>query len=313
MTIEEDKASKAIERLTRSSLIGNNAVQAVFLVLHAFLLEEGFVCVVEQGAATAGFAPSLRGMHLCNTAGMHLTVNAELPASEFAPASWTADPSSISTRYKHKQAAGKQFNLVVLGMDDSLVVTLSARNGDSFNMDFPAADHVSGTTATNLPALYVRFIELVYALVPALRPVPRPAAPQEHWQQPAPAPVPQPWQGRPQPAMAPPSIFNAGHRDLDPFYGGPGGPQGGSLVGPDHPLFGQPPGHGYGYPQPRFDPFGPVPGPNDLDFGDDEDPLRIGRGGGGWGRGRGAGRGGPGPGRTFPGEPNPDHFKPPGW
>ena len=67
-----------------------------------------------------------------------------------------------------------------------------------------------------------------------------------------------------------------------------------------------------GLPQPRFDPFGPVLGPNQdiggAGVGNVGIPGRGGRGGRGPGPGRGPGRGG-----NFPGEPNFDHFKPPGW
>jgi len=144
-----------------------------------------------------------------------------------------------------------------------------------------------------------------------------------------------------------------GNADLDPFPKGVFiGPQSssmsnplgplpgtGSYVGPDHPMFQQ--GNRYDddndddnnrnhnpsifdnippqyLPQPRFDPFGPVLGPN-CDFsvgnvGIDGRGRRDGRGSRG---GRSGGRGGssslyPNKG-AFPGEPNPDHLKPPGW
>lgn len=150
----------------------------------------------------------------------------------------------------------------------------------------------------------------------------------------------------------PPSV---GANDLDPFsnirqpfYPTPtiGQPAGGNLVGPDHPIF-QPPSNGYeeeyyGYdpnysgggfgsagflpgfqpPQPRFDPYGPIPTPNnDVNVGDVGIDARgrltgPGRGliiPGRAGRGGRGGRGGGGANSLFPGEPNPDHFKPPGW
>ena len=99
-------------------------------------------------------------------------------------------------------------------------------------------------------------------------------------------------------------------------------PSNGNLMGPDHPIF-QPnypdyngdypdyntggsgadypwgpegpniPGWMPGLPRPRFDPFGPVPGPNG--------PFMGGRGG----RGRG--------GRGMGGGPNPDHLRPPNF
>ncbi len=92
---------------------------------------------------------------------------------------------------------------------------------------------------------------------------------------------------------------------------------GGNLVGPDHPMFNHPsfsgseenprnpdfffPGYEdntSGLPVPRFDPYGPVPGPMG----------RFGPGQGGGGR-----RGGRGGKRGVGGDPNPDHFQPPGF
>jgi hypothetical protein len=144
----------------------------------------------------------------------------------------------------------------------------------------------------------------------------------------------------PSPGITP---YNIGRNDLDPFGGVgipriAGQPQGlssgqsGNLVGPDHPMFApsnpygpdsafydeyHPPGYtppagfpaGFTYPQPRFDPYGPPVGPNnDVDVGNIGGPLdpRF--------PGRGMPRGQPRGGRgNFPGEPNNDHFKPPGW
>lgn len=152
---------------------------------------------------------------------------------------------------------------------------------------------------------------------------------------------------------------SVGSFDLNPFpsaisigasRGGGGGGLGGlhggggSLVGPEHPMFRgtYPPagadGGGIGIgglptgprpwmdvdpdpyrdarfqvlPKPRYDPTGPVLGPHTDICGEDEDfsgedPM--------FRRGRGRGRGGRGTGSSslFPGEPGPDHFKPPGW
>ena len=127
---------------------------------------------------------------------------------------------------------------------------------------------------------------------------------------------------------------------------------GGNLVGPNHPLFdidrpyfsGDPHGGGMfdprtgggigggglAIPSPRYDPIGPVVGPVgpdfDINYNDDSIENQFGIGTGvarmdrrnGSGRGRGigpGGRGGIGSGRgnLFPGEPNYDHMKPPGW
>lgn len=120
--------------------------------------------------------------------------------------------------------------------------------------------------------------------------------------------------------------FSVGTSDLFPqLQPRPIGAGGSSLVGPDHPMFNQPrpfyptgddpnslqPGFypqppflpGYSVPQPRFDPIYPEENfPGGVGFE------------GGRGRGINPGRGGRGAGRgRFPGEPNPDHLRPPGF
>lgn len=113
-----------------------------------------------------------------------------------------------------------------------------------------------------------------------------------------------------------PRFPGVGMGDLHPTFPG-AAPQGmpdygqGSLVGPNHPLFmpamgGYPsdhrgaPGWPAGAPRPRFDSFMPVPGPNGPDFG-----LQNPTGFGPNGEMRGMRR-------RVPGEPNPDHLRPPG-
>ena len=97
-----------------------------------------------------------------------------------------------------------------------------------------------------------------------------------------------------------------GREDLTPG----GGLGGGMFVGPDHALFNGrdsgflgplprnplAPGFGPGLPQPRYDPIGPI-----VDGNDFFDPETLPRPGNHGQRGR------------MLGEPNPDHFKPPGW
>ena len=179
---------------------------------------------------------------------------------------------------------------------------------------------------------------------------------------PAPAPAPAP-AGGPLSGYSVPRFGGAsgvGSGDLDPFpggvhIGGPGrggggfgtggavGPNGGNLVGPNHPLFdpnggfgpggyggefggeygGYGPGGAGGYgglPQQRFDPFGPVPGPNTDIGGAGAGNVGVdsrGRPIPGMFPGRLPGRGGAGrgsvAGRGVPGEPQPDHLRPPGW
>mmetsp|Transcript_10131 Transcript_10131/g.16776 ORF Transcript_10131/g.16776 Transcript_10131/m.16776 type:complete len:450 (+) Transcript_10131:91-1440(+) len=129
----------------------------------------------------------------------------------------------------------------------------------------------------------------------------------------------------PLPSVVPPSFASMGPQgQLPALYGdeggdsgtlGSGGGIGGMLVGPDHEIFqggvrggvgmfpgGGAPGFGTGMPQPRYD---PIINP-DIYTDPHIAPGMQGRGGPGRGRGRG-GRGAP----RVPGEPAPDHLKPP--
>ena len=96
----------------------------------------------------------------------------------------------------------------------------------------------------------------------------------------------------------------------------PSGGDGGMLVGPDHAIFqggyhgsvgmfpgSGAPGFGTGMPQPRFDPIINPDIYTDPHLGVGGQGFRSGRG-----RGRGRGRGGA---PRMPGEPAPDHLKPP--
>ncbi len=212
------------------------------------------------------------------------------------------------------------------------MITLSLRGGDHFSMEIADSEHVQATkdghliASFNLDVLWAQVQQLVQQILPALTPAPSATA--------------QPSLGSVVGILAPApssvgSIVSVGCADLDPFGsqgplplplplpGSTGGqfarPHGGNLIGPDHPMFhgnfggdgGDLSPHpapflpGFDVPQPRFDPFGPPTGPNsDVDVGNV----------GPWpSRGGGRGRGPPFRNQPFPGEPNPDHFKPPGW
>ena len=150
-------------------------------------------------------------------------------------------------------------------------------------------------------------------------------------------------------ATSSPSLFNIGSSDLDPFYPAAFGPGGGSgqllppahsggmLMGPGHPMFAGgsceegwrggkedrvgiagdyfDPANPSLFPRlgvrpPRYDPIMPVGGPMGPNFGGASSPGR------GLVPGIGLFNGGPGRGRgtrpvALPGEPNPDHLRPP--
>lgn len=53
-----------LERIEASNIRPHSAFESIVLALHAFLLDEGFVFVVELPNNTPGFAPSLKGKEL---------------------------------------------------------------------------------------------------------------------------------------------------------------------------------------------------------------------------------------------------------
>lgn len=76
----------------------------------------------------------------------------ELPRGQFIPTDWNKDPQSLSTKYKHKLSPGKQYNMIVLAIDNNIIVTISQRNGDSFTLDFPSVEYVE-VTPSGVPAI----------------------------------------------------------------------------------------------------------------------------------------------------------------
>ena len=228
------------------------------------------------------------------------------------------------------------------------------QEGTGSSITSSAGSGASEKMATSSPEMEVpcKGGETVYRSATAVRAAAAAAELEQRGSQSAPPVASQPpvRAARPHPAAADP--FNVGGADLNPFStggihigpgsgglaGGPLGPMpgSGSLVGPDHPMFdpslyegdGGSAGMGSGggvfgppeyLPQPRFDPYGPVTGPNrGVDVGNvgvdsRGRPVPMGPIGGPAGRGRGRGGRGQHPPHAFPGEPNPDHFKPPGW
>lgn len=313
----------------------SNATEALPLLLHAIMLDAGFVCVTEVPNSVPGFAPALR----------------ELPKSKFLPEGWNMNENATSIKYKHKAKSGKIFTLTCVVMHpETIVCTLSERGGGSFTAEFVVSRYVnvnagyplSVTLESNPTDIYInenecmdRFMSIVGQACPGLVTPPQ-------------ATVSGPGAGSattfiPPPVSSPTSPFmppteprqpqgdgwippRIGGGDLNPIpglepYPMPGRPgvgnfggDTGSEIGPNHPFF-FPEGGGLGgilpsgggagglLPQPRFDPFGPVVGPHGPNFGDPGFPGRGGRGG--------PARGGRGGRPRVPGEPDPDHLRPP--
>ena len=308
-------------------------IQAIALLLHSIMLESGFVCLEEVPNSVPGFAPAMR----------------DLPKSSFIPVAWTTNNSAITLIYKHSDKRGKHFSLMVVGMDTTALVTLSQKNGDSFNVEYDTETTINQTALEDISTLRDSpitvfkdinnsrnmFSSVIDSLMGretrsnsgSMTERQNRGMMMHHPPRGPPAPFAPPMRGPgfgPRGMGGPPAIPVVGGNDVFPNFGhppggilGPGGdvrhPSGnGSFVGPDHPMFnpnGPPTGPNMGPYTPGFEPGTGLPHPRFDPFG----PPGVGMGGGrGMGRGMGRGRGGrwPGQGRNVPGEPDPDHLRP---
>jgi hypothetical protein len=342
-------SSSASASASSASSASPSAIEGIVVALHKAMCDDGFVGIVEKPSSVPGFAGTIR----------------ELPPHQL-PDGWNSNPAAAyALTYKHRLKAGKQFllNGAVLADGALLAVSVTEKGGLTAGAELDVAEFAGVAAAA---ALKARLQALTRQLVPQLDPANNP--PTSSSSSSSVGVLQQPQQ--PQPIFGGghaggtggfpriPAVPSVGSGDLHPALPGPGfGPDtgAGSLVGPGHPLFGAdpygggmgggmgggggalgptPPGWAPGLPRPRFDPYGPVPGPNNPGFGNpgffpgggmaggDGDPFFIGgpagmmgplggRGGVG-GRGGAGGRGGRGPlGGWAPGEPNPDHLRPP--
>ena len=294
-------SATGIQRITTNNLWPSNSREALYLVLHSFMLDEGFICIVELKSTVPGFAPPVR----------------EMPKDKLIPDGWNGDLSSFSFMYKHVVKPGKQFSLTCVQVSNDLVMmTLSERSGDSFSTEISIQNYVNESKLNisseerdlniiydNMDELKTKIKSMVYQLCPKLKPSDPLSSSSQQSNESFPGPVPtfqprgDPYPYNPYPHR--PEIPVIGGGDLHPFPGlidpFPGSglyPRGdGNLMGPNHPFF-DPNGSQGILPQPRFDPFLPPTGPHGPNVG----PF------GGRGRGRG---------RPAPGEPNPDHLRPP--
>ena len=309
-----EKLTWGFQKWVDGRVLPGNPCDALILGVHCLMLEHRFINMTRVPSTVPGFAPSVR----------------EVNPSKFIPEDWRSTVATEGLLYKHPSARAP-FQIVIKTIgEDSASINLSQKSKVLLDKIIKISSVIAvknfNTNAGKSLSPYELFSDLEQfkddIFLPILATVPQdPSAVSASmmaiepdrkmeslpaYQEPE---LQRPERGFAAPNRSPPvSVGGVGSSDLNPAgvpdfdhrpYPFSVGPEaGGSLVGPGHPLFGSDPsGLRYrdpGYPafprapQPRFDPYGPVPGANGPDFG------------GGM------------PGRPFPGEPEPDHLKPPG-
>lgn len=302
-----EQLTPGFQKWVDSRVLPGNPCEALVLGVHSLLLEHRFTNLTRIPSTVPGFAPSIR----------------EVNPSKFIPEEWQVTVASEGLLYKHPLARAP-FQIVIKAVgEDSASINLSQKNKVLLDMTVKLSKLVVVTNFSRGSLSPYEFFsdldqvkeEIFLPLIATIQQdVPASASMEPNRRMEADPAYQEPELQRPDrgfaaPARGPPvSVGGVGSSDLNPAgvpdfdhrprpY--PMDPNaGGSLVGPGHPLFGSDPSglrdRDPGYPafprapQPRFDPYGPVPGANGPDFG------------GGM------------PGHPFPGEPEPDHLKPPG-
>ena len=328
--------SATLRRWNISAVRPGSPFEAVVLAAHCMVLDYGFVALEEMKSSTPGFAPPIRELPT-----IKLIADAWCSATR-------ASPPSCTLMYKQLSSKKRFVLSFALAPESQTVirVSLGEKNGEAHTTTVDMALQVrqDASGADTAEALFANLSDLegtVRSLLASCGVMPQLAAAAAEassmdtdtsgaigvFSEPGMASrrSGQGGQGqdphglRPIFAEAEPRINpridpRVGTGDLNPFAPSdprgsqPFGPGSGSLVGPDHPIFGIPPqprDPGYpNLPQPRFDPYGPVTGPHGPDVGNVGYDPRYPPGAGG-GRGAAGGRG------RVPGEPDPDHLKPP--
>lgn len=326
----------SVDRVVASGKVSKSRDESIYFLLHSLLLDKQLVCVYEDGNSVPGFAVPIKelgkGCFLPNKweygktrvmykhpqkNGSMLVMTAESTAEDrlkisisensgikscriIALNDYYMPDESVPNCYKNVESLDEIVTLMLMEIYPPLNVPPSCNISYQHQTLFESNNSLLQNTG-NTDKLFADEVPMLQ-------------------------------RSDPPPARVAPSI---GDRDLNPFpdnnifrhpYPSIDMNYQGNQIGPDHPYFFPPnanpfpdqgneigPGHPYFFPpnsspfpdstlpQPRFDPFGPVVGPNGPDFGNN----------GMIGRGRGRGRGNGNIPRTFPGEPNPDHFRPP--
>ena len=121
-----------MEKIRRDANVAHveptTAAEALFLILHGLLSQNGFVCVVEQASGVPGFEPSLRGRCPRSSGASrpiltrlplslsHLSSSAvEIPPHVFVPSNWrtATGGESLCLLYKLRTKVRMLFTLVV--------------------------------------------------------------------------------------------------------------------------------------------------------------------------------------------------------
>jgi len=277
--------------------------EVIIFVAHSIVQQLGFQCVYEEENSPKGFAPSIK----------------VLRKEEYLPKGFRNDPTSCTIMYRH--LASKQLCLlsIVRISEESVVISFTGKTNkvvesqqiyveEYLNKDYLnscAGELEREASFSDEDGLKRKIADIVQVVIPP------PAQKRENEN--VTLVVVQPskrFENNFPNERAESTIPRVGESDLYPSFSGRfinddrglfGDRNGGSLVGPHHPIFRpeefEPPTGPL--PSARWDPIGPVIGP----FGPAVGPSLPNRGGRGM-RGRG-------PPRSLLHEPNPDHLRPP--
>eukprot|EP01040_Poterioochromonas_malhamensis_P021907 gene21907-26534_t len=125
-----------MEKIRRDANVAHveptTAAEALFLILHGLLSQNGFVCVVEQASGVPGFEPSLRGRCPRSSGASrptltrlplslsHLSSSAvEIPPHVFVPSNWRA------------ASGGERFRVTVTSVGARLTLRHLVRSPDT--------------------------------------------------------------------------------------------------------------------------------------------------------------------------------------
>ena len=268
----EGLSVKGLDRWNVAQFQPSSEFERIILACHCYALDCGFVCLEEMKNNTPGFAPSLR----------------EVPATKFISETWHKDGTMRTLLYKHA-ATKKRFDMSFdFQPGSSLVkVLVKQKGGADGHMEIPlswcASEEHAERPGTSPHSLFLNDSDLessfkgVLSSFEGVLPQSTPVSATKVSDDEAAMSIDDNGISRPlRPSNPSNPNVGVGAGDVFPNFQGPSGgmfpnPEAGNLVGPGHPLFGSSapqrnPGYP-GLPQPRFDPYGPVPGPNGPMFG----------------------------------------------
>lgn len=220
--------------------LSKDSFEQLALALHSCSINQGFTCTGtgEEASTVRGFAPPVR----------------DVPPEEWVPAGWNAVKGAAMFRYRRGDCPGKVFQMKVILMDGKVMVSFGMKGGDIESDEVEVEE--PQWTPSNLSGILRRFeARILGRFVPAKEREPEP-------RREAPPTLPNPRPYAPPAAdydddplrVGPPRFpFPGGIPAGGPGYRGdfsgdlmPGGvggfvpglgPGGGSLMGPNHPMF----------------------------------------------------------------------------